>query len=188
MIVIGDVHGEFDILMKLMDILPQTKDICFVGDLIDRGKDSKKVIDFIRRNNYKSVLGNHEDLVWDHKLWMVNGGQSTLDSFRGKFDEEGVPEWIESLPILFQYKNYLISHSFAWDEDHTTNEDLLWGRDFRWDNCHNFISIFGHTPMKQATKINNKHWCIDTGATYGNRLSAIDLDDNERIYFVRGDK
>ena len=33
MIVIGDVHGEYNMLMRLMDKLPQTENICFVGDL-----------------------------------------------------------------------------------------------------------------------------------------------------------
>ena len=51
MIVIGDVHGEYNSLLSLLDILPQTDKICFVGDLIDRGPDSKKIIDLIREKN-----------------------------------------------------------------------------------------------------------------------------------------
>lgn len=58
MIVIGDVHGEYDMLMRLMDTLPH-KNIIFVGDLIDRGPDSSKVVSFVKDNGYKCVVGNH---------------------------------------------------------------------------------------------------------------------------------
>ena len=189
MIVIGDVHGEFDALMRLLDILPQTKELCFVGDLIDRGPNSKEVIEFVRKNNYQTVMGNHEDLITDFNLWLNprNGGQETLKSFGGReaFLKTDVIEWISSLPILIQYGNYIISHSFAYNGLDTYNEDLLWGRKFKLGSIKNtdFISVFGHTPVESAQKKCNKHWLIDTGATFGNKLSAIDLTD-EQIYFV----
>jgi serine/threonine protein phosphatase 1 len=62
MIVIGDVHGGFDTLIKLIEKLPNDN-ICFVGDLIDRGPKSAQVVDFVIENNYDCVLGNHEELM-----------------------------------------------------------------------------------------------------------------------------
>ncbi|MDH3441675.1 MAG: metallophosphoesterase, partial [Gammaproteobacteria bacterium] len=46
--IIGDIHGEFDALMNLLDVLgydeegqsPEGRKIVFLGDLIDRGPDS----------------------------------------------------------------------------------------------------------------------------------------------------
>ena len=60
--IIGDVHGEFDSLKALKDKLPQNANLVFVGDLVDRGKKSKEVIDFVKDNNYLCVLGNHEKI------------------------------------------------------------------------------------------------------------------------------
>jgi len=204
MIVIGDVHGQYDMLMRLLDKLPQTDNLCFVGDLIDRGPDSKKVLEFVRDNNYKCVLGNHEDMaLHNHKLWMINGGIATINNF-GKINDwlnsEWI-EWIENLPLFgeFNYndKRYLISHSFAYNAEQTFVYDVLWGRDAVYNAMQNnnhclydkkyddgFINIFGHTPLKNnAKKILNRHWMIDTGATYNGKLTAINLI-NEQLYFV----
>jgi len=189
MIVIGDVHGEYHTLLELIKILPQTKDICFVGDLIDRGKNSKEVIKFVRENNYNCVMGNHEDMAtcdteYIKETWMLNGGWNTIQSYGGLqefYDHEDFL-WMQELPLFIEYKDFLISHSFATDGDETSVDDVLWGRSFMRDNCKP-INIFGHTPMEEVKIINNKHYCIDTGCTYGNKLSAIDLR-TKKVYSV----
>jgi serine/threonine protein phosphatase 1 len=198
MIVIGDVHGEFNTLMNLLDILPQTNYLCFVGDLIDRGPDSKKVVDFVKNNNHDCVMGNHEDLLLtDHRLWSLNGAKETLKSFSetneinlDKFLKSEYIEWFKNLPLTIEYynkingKNYLISHSYAFYGTDTPKDDILWGRSFPKIDNQNFINIFGHTPVQNAKKIHDKHWLIDTGVAYGNKLSAIDLI-TEKIYFIK---
>jgi len=193
MIVIGDVHGQFDMLMRLLDKLPQVDDLCFVGDLIDRGPKSKEVIEFVRKNCHKVVLGNHENFVLENDgMWChpANGGLDTIKSFGGydEFLKTDVTEWIRSLPLTIQCGKYLITHSFAYDGIDTPRDDLLWNRLFGIGSIEDtdIINIFGHTPVKSAQKIHKKHWNIDTGAAYSNRLSAIDLDD-EKIYFVESD-
>jgi len=188
MIVIGDVHGEFNTLMSLLDILPQKDKLCFVGDLIDRGPDSKKVVDFIIDNGHHSVLGNHEEMIIrHHELWIANGGIETLKSFYETEEEIDIDsflnseyiKWFDNLPLFIEFnhenKKFLISHSYAYDGENTSPDDVLWGRQFPKKDNQNFINIFGHTPVKNAQKINDKHWLIDTGATYDNKLSAIDL-------------
>ena len=193
MIVISDVHGEFDTLLKLIDILPQTKDICFVGDLIDRGLRSKEVIKFVRDNNYHCVMGNHEDMATSDtqyvlETWILNGGGKTIKSYGGidKFKNHDDYKWICDLPLTIELKvndkDYIISHSFCIDGINTSIDDILWGRHFLYDNCKE-INIFGHTYMKEVKKIHDKHWCIDTGCTYGGKLSAIDLN-TEKVYSI----
>jgi serine/threonine protein phosphatase 1 len=181
MIVIGDVHGCYDILMDLFDILPQTKNICFVGDLIDRGPDSKKVIDFIRENDYHCVMGNHEDMVLhDIRNWCANGANETLKSFNtdiSKYyeDMKDYIEWMYELPISIEWKGYLITHSYAYDGKYTPECDILWNRSFTKNNC-DLINIFGHTPVKKPVQIFDKHWDIDTGAFHTGVLTAMDLE------------
>ena len=61
-IAIGDIHGCH---LEFADLLAQinlTKDdqLILLGDLVNRGPDSTKVIDLARQNNAISLLGNHE--------------------------------------------------------------------------------------------------------------------------------
>ena len=96
--IIGDVHGEYDTLSKLIEKLPKEAEIIFVGDLIDRGAKSREVIELVRKNNYGCVLGNHEQLMIDYgtsftktypkstnpcfmHTWYNNGGDATLYSY-----------------------------------------------------------------------------------------------------------
>ena len=195
MIVIGDVHGRFDLLMELVNKLPYTDDLCFVGDVIDRGPQSKEVVDFIIDNNHKCVLGNHEEFlnftfidgINDPKMdtlqmWLQNGGYDTLNSF-GNFEEndldilplENYLDWFKSLPLYIEHKHFLITHSYAHNGKNTPYDDLLWDRMFWKPIVDNVINIFGHTQHFHPRKFHDKHWCIDTGAYQTGILTAIDL-------------
>ena len=60
--VIGDIQGcykEFKNLIKLIDPNKENKFLC-VGDLVNRGPESEKVVDYVIKNNVKSVFGNHD--------------------------------------------------------------------------------------------------------------------------------
>ena len=46
----GDVHGCYKTLIELVNKLPRNVKLCFVGDLIDRGSNSKEVIEFVKSN------------------------------------------------------------------------------------------------------------------------------------------
>jgi len=112
--IIGDVHGDFDKLMSLLKNIPEENpQLCFVGDIIDRGKDSKKVIDFIRKNNHFMVMGNHEEIMIngvegdfiDYDLWMSNGGYETLLSYSGYRKEDRVEILTRNEEIFNKIKN-----------------------------------------------------------------------------------
>ena len=101
---IGDIHGHNDsLLLILNEILPLKKDdlLVFLGDYIDRGEDSSKVIDTLCSISYEYpdqavfLRGNHEWLMlgalgledFDNhipdpkRIWMINGGHSFIDSY-----------------------------------------------------------------------------------------------------------
>ena len=129
---IGDVHGEFDTLIELTSKLPEDAKFIFVGDLIDRGPESKKVIDFIRKGNHQSVMGNHEDMMIKEaqrmkeegvtyiidELWAVNGGLPTLKSYGiiemiddGTYkytkDEESIAKFIDDAKWMRELPLYI---------------------------------------------------------------------------------
>lgn len=142
--IIGDVHGCYKTLLALIEQFPnkQNSKICFVGDLIDRGSNSKAVIDFVRDNKYDCVLGNHEKYFieysqylekklsyFDIKNWFgKNGGKETINSYKvnGILDEIKLldhSKWLQSLPLYLEYKDmkienrYLVvSHSHVFDK------------------------------------------------------------------------
>lgn len=97
--IIGDVHGEFQSLLNLVEKIPKDSTLIFVGDLVDRGLNSKEVIDFVKKNNYQCVLGNHEKMMIEYAhafektypnlpsmnyyhRWINNGGRQTLLSYK----------------------------------------------------------------------------------------------------------
>jgi serine/threonine protein phosphatase 1 len=128
--IIGDVHGMYEMLLLLLEKLPKDSIVIFVGDLIDRGEDSAKVIKLIRERKYQTVLGNHESTMllyfkdyfskmsiaetnkkwssWLHK----NGGKETLKSYQiwntlqpSRVIIQKIKDdlaWIENLPIFIE--------------------------------------------------------------------------------------
>ncbi|MEZ4600756.1 MAG: metallophosphoesterase family protein [Syntrophotaleaceae bacterium] len=67
LIAIGDIHGHLAKLERLLEIVgPETNDrLVFLGDFIDRGPDSKGVIDYLLSiaDRFPATVflrGNHE--------------------------------------------------------------------------------------------------------------------------------
>jgi serine/threonine protein phosphatase 1 len=103
--VIGDVHGCVRTLDSLLDKLFGTYDIhklIFLGDIINRGRNSKEVCDVImelkKHYDVTLILGNHEDVMRDYfrsafkygpKQFIKLGGDKTVSSFSGgRLDKE----------------------------------------------------------------------------------------------------
>lgn len=130
---IPDIHGRRDLLDALLDQLFQrekldlSKDkLIFLGDMIDRGKDSKGVLDKIRslaEANPETVIalaGNHEYLMLnacvrcrmhDFELWLINGGGETLQSFPGEKVDEDTLRWVAKLPLFHEEPGFFFSHA-----------------------------------------------------------------------------
>ena len=130
--VIGDVHGHSDALENLLsEIDPNPGDrLVFLGDLIDRGPDSRMVIRIARNRTGTFVLrGNHEQMpadgfsgerkrTWSPPiLWLVNGGKQCLDSYRndeGELNDDDFTEdlrWMLKLPHLFVLDDWVLAHA-----------------------------------------------------------------------------
>lgn len=66
MIIFTDIHGCYESFLALLKKIPQEeidKGVAFCGDLIDRGKDSRKVIQWAIDNKVHCIRGNHEDMA-----------------------------------------------------------------------------------------------------------------------------
>jgi serine/threonine protein phosphatase 1 len=107
---IGDIHGRLDLLEKIIPLIFEDADIknpedgaeiIFLGDYIDRGPDSKGVVDYIIDlqknildhdspiNKVTTLRGNHEDFLIEafrgnrsaQENWVYNGGWQCLESY-----------------------------------------------------------------------------------------------------------
>lgn len=140
--VIPDIHGCVNTLQALLDdqIKPNKNDhLIFVGDYIDRGPDSKGVIDIImnlQKNEYKitTLIGNHEDYcikAWEEdmskksffgihskgktqKEWERYGGKQTMESFNAERPKD-IPnkyiEWMKNLEYYIELEKFIVVHA-----------------------------------------------------------------------------
>ena len=66
--VIGDIHGRYDLVekaLKAVNFKEKYDRLFCVGDLIDRGVESYKVLEFLERPYVHAIRGNHEDVLLD---------------------------------------------------------------------------------------------------------------------------
>ena len=146
----GDIHGELEKLEELLALTPlQPGDrLVFLGDYIDRGPDSKGVIDRLialdQEHECVFLLGNHESMFLDFLGWtddayfggdafLLNGGDRTLAGY-GYFDREDThregfrlpkvhEDFLLGLRLSYVEGDYLFVHA-GLNVDHLHSGDL----------------------------------------------------------------
>lgn len=197
---IGDIHGcnrSFQALLKQLVLQPGDS-LILLGDLIDRGPDSKGVIDTVfrlRQNGHPvtCLRGNHEQLLLNAlenpeklELWIFNGGAQTLESF-GTQSLKTIParylDFFHNLPYWYETDGYLCVHAglnFSHPNPLDEHYSLLWIRrwyddiDYNWLGKH--VVLHGHTPLEletiqtQLTNLSaNQYLNLDNGCVYALR-------------------
>ena len=211
LIAIGDIHGCAASLEALIEAIDPTDDdhLLFVGDYIDRGPDSKGVIDqlLVLQDEYECTFlrGNHEALMLDYldvgafNLWRINGGITTMQSYISENGSEvTIPEahetFVRKTKMYHETEDFFFVHaglkadlSIEENLDRFGEEVFLWERshldadDFAWDKT----VVCGHTP--QGTPVNrDKLMMIDTGCVYHEQpemgtLTAVRLPERTFI-------
>lgn len=195
--VIGDVHGSLFTLKKLIAKLPANAELIFVGDLCDKGKYSKEVIEFVIQNGYECVKGNHEHLMqkylYDavvhqkHSPWSEDYRYGGIETYLSYVDDHESMyrhlAWIEQLPTYIQKEHYFITHGYALPfYEHKENSDYY--NDFllnRYEEgtevpSSEVINIFGHCVFDEV-RTHKSFYAIDTGCAYGKKLTALELGE-----------
>jgi len=204
--VIGDIHGCAATLRRLVDgtLRPTPHDrIYLLGDLIDRGPDSKGVLDFVfelqgRGLTVSGVRGNHEEMCLlagedfhSLGLWASNGGLATLESFQA--DGPGdIPrhyrEFLDSLPHYILLQNFVIVHAglnFDPPDPFGDTAAMLWTRSSYVDQLRlgGRRLICGHTAVPRTlleASLDSSKIMLDNGCVYPERpgmgcLVALEL-------------
>lgn len=207
---IGDVHGCAEELEILLNQLPlsNTDTVVFLGDYVDRGPNSKKVIDLIidlkKRCNVVALKGNHESMMIDFindpssaqaGLFIMNGGSSTLASYTLRADQFVIPdehiEFLQQLKVCYETEDFFFVHAGVPDmplhkiDLELQEMELLWIR----SSFHNSRYNWGKTIVHGHTVVNNVEMTprrinLDTGCVFNGTLSAIELP-SRKLYQVK---
>tara|TARA_Y100000034_G_scaffold136841_1_gene216287 strand:+ start:8643 stop:9410 length:768 start_codon:yes stop_codon:yes gene_type:complete len=124
--IVGDIAGQYRALLRLIDKMPKDHLIA-LGDLCDRGPESKEVIEFMMKNG-ESLKGNHEHILLDfydegdyyhREIWIINGGLETIKSFSKEKFKRNIEEIESRLVDYFRdkYLNVQIINQEEIDED-----------------------------------------------------------------------
>ncbi|OKH20592.1 serine/threonine protein phosphatase [Hydrococcus rivularis NIES-593] len=214
-IVIGDVHGHYNALISLLDAIAPASDdqVYFLGDLIDRGPHSAKVVDLVLANKYKCLLGNHEQLLLDavgngqivknvFQAWLYSGGYATLVSYDNNIPQDHL-DWMKTLPTYLDLGDIWLVHAGVHPQmpiETQTADHFCWIRDEFHSMTQPYFAdkliITGHTitftfpGVKPGQLVSGAGWLdIDTGAYHPNSgwLTGLDITNN-KVYQVNAKK
>lgn len=168
---ISDIHGCRKTFVALLDKIAFSKNdkLYLLGDYVDRGPDSKGVLDEIfqlQKNGYtvRCLRGNHEEILlrslYDPiglENWMLTDGKKTMDSFGVEVTGD-IPavylDFMSELDYYFEVDEYILVHAglnFKLFEPLADQRDLLiirkWYPYIRYDWLGARIILHGHTPM-----------------------------------------
>lgn len=197
---IGDIHGCLKALETLADFVDfSPKDtIITLGDYIDRGPDSKGVIDYIlnlrKTHQVITLKGNHEAMMvnalteYDDLMnWLLNGGIETLTSF-GAVEFDQIPElyweFLRSCQSYYETEDHIFVHAGLTPHlplDEQSDDIMFWLRFNETAQHHSEkIMICGHTPQRPRKPTVKDHAiCIDTGACNKGWLTCLDVDSGD---------
>jgi serine/threonine protein phosphatase 1 len=211
--VIPDIHGcalTFRALVENAIRLQPEDSLYLLGDYIDRGPRSRELLDTILdlrkhgfhvealRGNHEEMLLNADDSLMNFRLWIINGGHATLDSFKVERAGE-IPsrylDFLKNLRYFIELEDFVLVHAcldFQNENPFSDRETMLWARycDADISRIGNRRLITGHTPIPrealikgiEAERILLDNGCVYKGAPGLGSLAALELN-SMAIYF-----
>jgi serine/threonine protein phosphatase 1 len=212
---IGDIHGCARQLVTLLDRLPfdQKRDtLIFLGDYINRGPDTKAVLDILLGLKESStdihfLMGNHEQQLLEYsatghvdslRALREMGVEATVESYGARMNSlaelgcfpSAHREFLQTLKFFHLEDDYLFIHADINKEilrcpmsepEHRIQRQvmeagLLSSRRLAQQTTTGIdaMIVFGHIPFASPLVLVDRIG-IDTGAVYGNMLTALEL-------------
>ncbi len=192
--IVGDVHGCFNELMLLLEkakYSPKEHRLILVGDLINKGPDSFKILNWFRKTKTETVIGNHEIKF----IKTIESNQLLPPSLEQLKQQMGTKlydwiEWIKTWPIYIETEDFLVVHGGVIPEEHPSQSKPEYLVNIRcWDSktktiyskdypaWHEFYTspklvVYGHWA-KQGLKVKTNSIGLDTGCVYGGQLTGV---------------
>ncbi len=216
--IIGDIHGCFNELLDLMNKLeyevkeednlykvshPNGRKLIFVGDLVDRGPDTPKVLhivmDMVTSEIAYCVKGNHEDKLYralkGNDVLIRDGLAESLQQIKKESEafKKRVIIFLSELKCyyIFDDKKLVVSHAGIREELIGKNDDLaisiclygqnltrsdIFGLPVRMDWAQEYRGetfIVYGHTVIDDPKIKNNTINVDTGCVFGGKLTAF---------------
>ncbi len=205
LIAIGDIHGCHAEFAELLARVAPAKDdqLVLLGDLINRGPDSTRVIDLARAANAIALMGNHE-------LRLLNYRRTKDRSFLKENDLETFNQlrpadwaYIESMRLtyevaelntVFVHGGFVPGEPWSKQTAATVTQVQVIDKDGRprkradcpaapfWADLWNGppIVIYGHTPRSEVYRLK---WSLglDTACVLGGYLTAYILPEKRFV-------
>jgi len=193
-IVIGDIHG---MAAKLENLLGQIdmwcaanakaelRQLIFLGDYIDRGPDSRRVLQIVQRLQAEGAIclrGNHEELMLqateserDLANFLANGGDATITSLRTPAAFQRAQEWVRALPTSHEDELRYYVHAGIRPGvplDQQTAETKIWIRDafVTGDRSRNTLS----TVIRRRSILIRSKRCRTCATTAATSIRALE--------------
>lgn len=204
-IAIGDIHGCHQEFAELLDRLSLTKTdtLILLGDLVNRGPDSNKVIDLARQNNALSLLGNHELRLLNYRKSgdtkiLKEGDLATAERLRPEdwtyLEGMALTYNIEELNTVFVHGGFLPNDPWQKQPATVVTRIQVIDRDGKprkraeCEDCPAWADlwsgppfvVYGHTPRPEIYKLK---WSvgIDTACAMGGYLTAYILPEKRFV-------
>lgn len=196
-IAIGDIHGCSAALAALIDwiALRPEDTLVTLGDYVDRGIDSKGVLDQLigleDRCHLVPLLGNHDEMMMhardgrsDFRFWLACGGDSALDSYGATSQLNLIPaahfRFLERCLPFFETETHLFIHANYRPDlplDRQDESTLRWLSLLDYTpapHCSGKIAVVGHTQQPEVLDLGHLI-CLDTACCSGGWLTAMDV-------------
>ncbi|MEO1526894.1 MAG: metallophosphoesterase family protein [Planctomycetota bacterium] len=195
---IGDIHGCFrslDALERAVGMSPHDR-VITLGDYVDRGPDSKRVLQWLLRRKESGDLvpirGNHELMLLSAmhsqphlEQWLASGGDAVLESYDVGHPSELPPEHVlfleRRLRSNFRTETHFFVHANAYADIPIAEQPdyMLYWESFGDPTPHESgkIMVCGHTPQRSGVPKSVGHAiCLDTWACGKGWLTCLDVD------------
>lgn len=207
--VVGDLHGAFFLLecaMEAVEFDPSVDRLLSVGDLVDRGADSARALDYLQQPFFHAVCGNH-----DYRLatmptksvplmahathaglgWAVDLPEAQIAGIQAALRKCPLVMEVETQSGMVGLVHADVPLRMGWDEfvlsilvgDAATRDTALAGRararDASAPGVLGIDRVFvGHTTMLAGPVRRGNVWLLDTGAIF--RQDGIKTHDGSR--------
>lgn len=204
-IAIGDIHGCHQEFGELLERVELAKDdqLILIGDLVNRGPDSLKVIELARQNRALSLVGNHEHRLLNYrrtndKSYFKPEDAEMHEKLRADdwayLEAMVLTHYVEELQTVFVHAGFLPNDPWQKQPANVVTRIQVIDRDGRprkraecddcpfWADLWNgppFV-VYGHTPRPEIYKLK---WSvgIDTGCVMGGHLTAYVLPERRFV-------
>lgn len=213
--VLGDPHGGYRALVQVLRLCNFNKDtdtLIVLGDVVDGWPETVELInELLTIKNLIIIMGNHDFWCynwmrygWRPDVWVRQGGQATLDSY--KYD--GLVEREKQLKLIVRHKvkyfekanlyykdehrNLYVHGGFTQELGNDSQDTYMWDRSL-WDKAKSakktqlkltkpFNKVFiGHTSLGNSEPLlkGGNVWNLDTGGGWEGKLTIMDVNTEE---------